>query len=239
MKIFTVGVDDTTCAFLEGMGFAAESDEVETPDDLYEWVAGGEYTAVVIDLDVTSWGFFAVRYLRSRNFVITIIGLSRGEGEEPWSEQRAAFLENGGDDYLHSPVNPRELAASLRAMVRRSNGLVVDVREIIIGDAVIRANLPAQTVTVNSLRVHLTGKELAIFLFLASSRGRVLSKEMILGNIYSAIENEPELKIIDVYICKLRKKLALMHIDAGNAIETVWGQGYRINSDSPPKSLVA
>ena len=228
MKIFEVGVDETTVAFLRGKGFSTVTDEVETPEDLYEWIVDGDYEAVVIDLDKTNWGIFAVRYLRSKNVLTSVVGLSRGDQEGSWSEQRASFLENGGDDFIRSPANPRELAASLRATTRRGKGLVLDVREFKNGDALIRVNFSAQTVTVNSQFIHLTGKEMLVLFLLASNRGRTQSKEMILGNLYSAIEDEAEIKIIDVFVCKIRKKLDEIHPDAGGIIETVWGRGYRI-----------
>ncbi|KND50373.1 MAG: two-component system, cell cycle response regulator CtrA [Parcubacteria bacterium C7867-007] len=201
---------------------------METPEDLYEWIVDGDYDAIVVDLDKTNWGIFAVRYLRSKNVLTSVIGLSNGNREGSWSEQRASFLENGGDDFIRSPANPRELAASLRATTRRGKGLVLDVRELKIGDALIRMNLSTQTVSVNGQFVHFTGKEMLILSLLASNRGRTQSKEMILGNLYSAIEDEAEIKIIDVFVCKIRKKLDEIHPDAGRVIETVWGRGYQI-----------
>lgn len=240
MKIFEVGVDETTLAFLRGKGFSTVTDEVETPEDLYEWIVDGNYEAVVIDLDKTNWGLFAVRYLRSKNVLTPVIGLSKGDQESPWPEQRASFLENGGDDFMRNPVNPRELAASLRAATRRGKGLVLDVREFRNGDALIRVNLSTQTITVNGQFVHLTGKEMLVLSLLASNRGRTQSKEMILGNLYSAVEDEAEIKIIDVFICKIRKKLDELHPDAGRIIETVWGRGYQIlPSADLPKEEVA
>ncbi|HWH16003.1 MAG TPA: response regulator transcription factor [Candidatus Paceibacterota bacterium] len=234
MRIFEVGVDGTTVAFLKTKGFSVTTAEVETSDDLYDWIADGEYEAIVMDLDATNWGLLAVRYLRSKDILTAVIGLTRGSGEENWSEQRSFFLENGGDDLLRHPTSPRELAASLRATTRRGKGLVVDVREVRCGGAVVRINISAQVVTVNGHPVHLTMKEMLILCFLASSRGRTHSKEMILGNIYSSLEDEPEIKIIDVFVCKLRKKLSDIHPDAGKAIETVWGRGYQIAvADTP------
>lgn len=241
MKIFEVGVDETTLAFLRGKGFSTATDEVETPEDLYEWIVDGDHEAVVVDLDRTNWGMYAVRYLRSKNVLTPIIGLSRGVQEESWSEQRATFLENGGDDFIRSPANPRELAASLRATTRRGKGLVLDVREFKSGDALIRVNLSAHTVTVNGQFVHLTGKEMLVLSLLASNHGRTQSKEMILGNLYSAIEDEPEIKIIDVFVCKIRRKLDDLHPNAGRIIETVWGRGYQIvdeNEQRRPKPAV-
>jgi two-component system cell cycle response regulator CtrA len=72
--------------------------------------------------------------------------------------------------------------------------------------------------------VHLTGKEYQMLELLSLRKGTTLTKEMFLNHLYGGMD-EPELKIIDVFICKLRKKLAT---SAGgkNYIETVWGRGY-------------
>ena len=90
------------------------------------------------------------------------------------------------------------------------------------GDLVV--NLDAKTVEVGSQRVHLTGKEYQMLELLSLRKGTTLTKEMFLNHLYGGMD-EPELKIIDVFICKLRKKLAT---SAGgkNYIETVWGRGY-------------
>lgn len=229
MKIFEVGVDEITLAFLRGKGFSPIRDEVGTPEDLYEWLVDGAYEAVVVDLDRTNWGIFAVRYLRSKNLMLPVIGLSKGNEESSWSEQRATFLENGGDDLLHSPANPRELAASLRATTRRGKGLIIDVREFRSYDSLVRVNLSSQTVTVNGTPVHLTGKEMLVLTLLASNRGRTQSKEMILNNLYLLEQDEAEIKIVDVFVCKIRRKLDEIHLGAGKVIQTVWGRGYQID----------
>jgi two-component system, cell cycle response regulator CtrA len=87
-------------------------------------------------------------------------------------------------------------------------------------------NLDAQTVEVDGARVHLTGKEYAMLELLSLRKGTTLTKEMFLNRLYRGMD-EPEIKIIDVFICKLRKKLS--HACAGeNYIETVWGRGYSL-----------
>jgi two-component system, cell cycle response regulator CtrA len=228
MKIFQVGVDETTLAFLNGKGFSVTTDDVEGPEDLEEYLSFGAYETIVINLDKTMWGVFAVRYLRSKGILTPVVAMTTGNEEDSWSEQRALFLENGGDDLLRTPVNPRELAATLRAGSRRGKGLIIDIREFKHGEALVRINLSLQTVMVNSEYVHLTGKEMGILSMLASNRNRTQSKEMLLSALYTAIEDEPEIKIIDVFICKLRAKLSAVHPDAGKTIETVWGRGYQM-----------
>jgi two-component system cell cycle response regulator CtrA len=80
-------------------------------------------------------------------------------------------------------------------------------------------------VEVNGQRVHLTGKEYQMLELLSLRKGTTLTKEMFLNHLYGGMD-EPELKIIDVFICKLRKKLADGGRQGKNYIETVWGRGY-------------
>ena len=85
-------------------------------------------------------------------------------------------------------------------------------------------NLDAGVVSVDDQPVHLTGKEYGVLELLSRHKGTTVTKEMLLNHLYGGMD-EPELKIIDVFICKLRKKLA--HAAGGNHhIETVWGRGY-------------
>lgn len=234
MKLFVIGVDETTQAFLRGRSFSVTTgdDDVETPEDLYEWIQFGVYDAIVIDLDKKNWGIFAVRYLRSKEIQTAVIGITTGTKEDSWSDQRSAFLENGGDDLFRGPVNPRELAASLRASVRRGNGLTLDIREFRNGDALVRINMSTQVVMVNGIQIHLTGKERILFMLLAGTGERVQTKEMLLSGLYTEIEDEAEIKIIDVFICKLRNKLKQVHPDAAALVETVWGRGYKLADKS-------
>ena len=85
-------------------------------------------------------------------------------------------------------------------------------------------NLDAKTVDVEGKSVHLTGKEYQMLELLSLRKGTTLTKEMFLNHLYGGMD-EPELKIIDVFICKLRKKLAEA-TGGDNYIETVWGRGY-------------
>jgi two-component system cell cycle response regulator CtrA len=87
-------------------------------------------------------------------------------------------------------------------------------------------NLDARVVSVDDQPVHLTGKEYAILELLTLRKGTILTREMVLDHLYGGLD-EPELKIIDVFVCKLRKKLA--QATGGNHyIDTVWGRGYML-----------
>ena len=126
----------------------------------------------------------------------------------------------GADDYMTKPFHREELVARIHAIVRRSKGHAQSVIQT--DDLVV--NLDTKTSEVNGARVHLTGKEYAMLELLSLRKGMTLTKEMFLNHLYGGMD-EPEVKIIDVFMCKLRKKLA--NASGGkNYIETVWGRGY-------------
>ena len=126
----------------------------------------------------------------------------------------------GADDYLTKPFDRAELRARIQAVVRRSKGHANSV--IRTGD--VEVNLDTQTVNVNGESLHLTGKEYGIMELLSLRKGSTLNKDQFLNHLYGGID-EPELKIIDVFICKLRKKLEKAS-GGKNYIEPVWGRGY-------------
>ena len=126
----------------------------------------------------------------------------------------------GADDYVTKPFHRDELVARIHAIVRRSKGH----SQSVIKTGKLAVNLDAKTVEVDGSRVHLTGKEYAMLELLSLRKGTTLTKEMFLNHLYGGMD-EPELKIIDVFICKLRKKLCLA-CGGDNYIETVWGRGY-------------
>lgn len=123
-----------------------------------------------------------------------------------------------------SRLHKIELVARINAVVRRSKGHAESVIRI----GKIAVNLDGKVAEVDGARIHLTGKEYAMLELLALRQGSTLTKEMFLNHLYGGID-EPELKIIDVFICKLRKKLTLA-CGGENYIETVWGRGYMLRA---------
>jgi two-component system, cell cycle response regulator CtrA len=121
---------------------------------------------------------------------------------------------------MTKPFHRDELVARIHAIVRRSKGHSQSLIEY--GDLLV--NLDSKMVEINNVRVHLTGKEYQMLELLALRKGMTLTKEMFLNHLYSGMD-EPEIKIIDVFMCKLRKKLA--NASGGkNYVETMWGRGY-------------
>ena len=233
MKVLVAGLDDTTIAFLREHGVAVEVQDVEGVEDLEAWLQDGLFEAGVIDLEKSNLGIYAARSLRAKKISTPIIGISHGSEDRVWGDHRAMFLENGGDDLLHGPVNPRELTASLRCVTRRFKGALLDIVECRNRDAKLKVNLTTKSVSINGREIELTSKEQSIMLLFASSPGRVLSKEMILTQMYTGgVDDEPEMKIIDVFVCRLRRKLTDAHPDAEAFIKTEWGRGYRLPEQS-------
>ena len=161
-------------------------------------------------------GYEVLRTLRVAKVQTPILILSGLNG----IDDKVKGLGFGADDYVTKPFHKQELVARINAIVRRSKGHAQSV--ITTGDLIV--NLDAKTVEVGGQRVHLTGKEYQMLELLSLRKGTTLTKEMFLNHLYGGMD-EPELKIIDVFICKLRKKLDAAS-GGQNFIETVWGRGY-------------
>jgi two-component system cell cycle response regulator CtrA len=239
MKLMCVGLDTTTVLFLRQQGIAVEVVKPDEIEDLCDWLADGQFGALVINVEQSGQGIYLSRGVRTEKIGTPIIGISAGSDGCSWSEYRARFLENGGDDLLEHPASPRELLASVRAVTRRYAGSLVDYHEFVNGTVRLKINMVTSLVTVNDLAIELTGKERLTLLALAAAPGRVLTKEMLMNSLYAGTpDEEPELKIIDVFICKLRKKLSEKHPDAGAFVQTVWGRGYALKTESVGKRSV-
>ena len=176
-----------------------------------------DYDIIVLDLQLPDMsGFEVLKALRVAKVQTPVLILSGNA----IVEAKVKALGFGADDYMTKPFHKDELVARIHAVVRRSKGHAQSV--IKTGD--ITVNLDAKTVDVTGSRVHLTGKEYQMLELLSLRKGTTLTKEMFLNHLYGGMD-EPELKIIDVFICKLRKKLAAA-ANGKHHIETVWGRGY-------------
>lgn len=185
-----------------------------------------DYDIIILDLMLPDIdGIEVLRRLRDSRVKTPVLILS-GLTE---SEMKVKGLATGADDYLTKPFDKAELLARIQAIVRRSKGH----SQSIIRTGRMAINLDAHTVEVDDKPVHLTGKEYGILELLSLRKGSTLNKEIFLNHLYGGMD-EPELKIIDVFICKLRKKLSTA-TGGDNYIETVWGQGYVLR-DSEEKT---
>ena len=176
-----------------------------------------DYDLMILDLNLPDMaGFEVLRQVRLARIHTPILILTGDDS----TEQKLKGFGQGADDYLTKPFHRDELVARIHAIIRRSKGHAQSV----INTGRITVNLDAKTVTVDDTPVHLTGKEYQMLELLSLRKGTTLTKEMFLNHLYGGMD-EPELKIIDVFICKLRKKLAEA-TGGENYIETVWGRGY-------------
>jgi two-component system cell cycle response regulator CtrA len=187
-----------------------------------------DYDIIVLDLQLPDMsGFEVLKSLRLAKVQTPVLILSGNA----IVEAKVKALGFGADDYMTKPFHKDELVARIQAVVRRSKGH----SQSVITTGKLTVNLDAKTVEVDGTRVHLTGKEYQMLELLSLRKGTTLTKEMFLNHLYGGMD-EPELKIIDVFICKLRKKLAVA-CNGEHYIETVWGRGYVLRD--PEEKAVA
>ena len=195
MRVLLVEDDPTTSKSIEMMLSSAGMilDITDLGEDGLEIGKLYDYDIIVLDLMLPDIdGYEVLRRLRSAKVETPVLILS-GLTE---SEQKVKGLGTGADDYLTKPFNKNELVARIHAIVRRSKGH----SESIIRTGKLSVNLDGRTVEVDDKPVHLTGKEYGIMELLSLRKGTTLTKEMFLNHLYNGMD-EPELKIIDVFVC--------------------------------------
>jgi len=231
MRVLLIEDDSATAASIEmmlkGEGFIC--DTTDLGEDGLEIGKLYDYDIIVLDLMLPDIdGYEVLRRLRAARVRTPILILS-GMAE---LDNKIKGLGFGADDFLAKPFDRRELIARIQAIVRRAKGH----SESVIRTGKLTVNLDSRTVEAEGSPLHLTGKEYGILELLSLRKGTTLTKEMFLNHLYGGMD-EPELKIIDVFVCKLRKKLAVAtHGD--NYIETVWGRGYVLR-DPPGGEITA
>jgi two-component system cell cycle response regulator CtrA len=225
MHVLLIEDDNATAQIIELM-LKAVRFNVDTTDLGEEGVDLGklyDYDIVLLDLNLRDMpGFEVLRILRVSKVETPILILS----DLASIEDKCKGLGFGADDYMTKPFHKDELVARIHAIVRRSKGHAQSVIQT--GDLIV--NLDTKTVEVTGARVHLTGKEYQMLELLSLRKGTYLTKEVLLNLLYGGMD-EPEPKIIEVFICKLRRKLA--NASRGKTyIETAWGGGYTLREPS-------
>ncbi len=229
MRVLVVEDDSATAKSIELMlkseGFIC--DTTSLGEDGLEIGKLYDYDIIILDLMLPDMdGYEVLKRLRAARIKTPILILS-GLAE---LDNKIKGLGFGADDYLTKPFDKRELVARVQAIIRRSKGHSHSV----IKTGKLMVNLDTRTVEASGQPLHLTGKEYGILELLSLRKGTTLTKEMFLNHLYGGMD-EPELKIIDVFVCKLRKKLATA-CAGENYIETVWGRGYVLRDPTPAKS---
>jgi two-component system, cell cycle response regulator CtrA len=230
MRILLIEDDSGTAQSIELM-LKSESFNVYTTDLGEEGIDLGklyDYDIILLDLNLPDMsGFEVLRSLRVSKVETPTLILSGLAG----IEDKVRGFGCGADDYMTKPFHKEELVARIHAIVRRSEGHAQSLVQS--GDLVV--NLDRKTVEVNGPRVHLTGKEYQMLELLALRKGMTLTKEMFLNHLYGGMD-EPELKIIDVFMCKLRRKLAAAS-GGKNYVETMWGRGYVLRDPTEEEAV--
>ncbi len=229
MRVLLVEDDSATARSIELMlrsgGFVVDTSEFG--EDGIEVGKLYDYDIILLDLMLPDIdGYEVLRRLRAQKVqtpILIISGLSE-------MDNKIKGLGFGADDYLTKPFDRRELIARIQAIVRRSKGHAVSV----LRTGRLSINLGAHTVEIDGKPVHLTSKEYGILELLSLRKGTTLTKEMFLNHLYGGMD-EPEPKIIDVFICKLRKKISKV-ANGDNFIETVWGRGYVLRDPAEVKA---
>lgn len=207
-------------------------DSVDTGGEALDLVCRQAYDLILLDLMLPDIdGYEVIRQMRLARVAVPLLvlsGLSRASA-------RVRALGMGADDFMTKPFDKSELIARVGAIVRRS----IAPKQATLQAGLVSLNLDSRRVTVAGTDVRLTGKEFAILELLVLRKGLILSKEALLTHLYHGTD-EPEMRILDVFVCKLRKKLAL--VGAPDLVRTVWGLGYTVSDPGPavtPNSIVA
>jgi two-component system cell cycle response regulator CtrA len=213
--------DDLTVAhglslILKGSGAIVE--HAATGEEAIGLTRHYEYDVVLLDVilpDVKGYEVVrCMRTMRNDTPVLILSGLSRPQA-------KVKGLSLGADDFITKPFNTSELLARVQAITRRRK--CYSQPNLRLGG--IELNLDSREVAVNGQEVRLTSKEYSILELLILRKGKLLTKDAFLNHLYNGTD-EPERQIIDLYICRLRKKLAVAGAD--NVIGTVWGHGYML-----------
>ncbi|MCW6512257.1 response regulator transcription factor CtrA [Lichenifustis flavocetrariae] len=224
MRVLLIEDDASVSRSIELM-LGSEKFNVYTTDLGEEGIDLGklyDYDIILLDLNLPDMsGYEVLRTLRGAKVRTPVLILSGLAG----IEDKVKGLGVGADDYLTKPFHKDELVARIQAIVRRSKGHAQSV--ITTADMIL--NLDEKTVSISGSRVNLTGKEYQMLELLSLRKGSTMTKEMFLNHLYGGMD-EPDLKIVDVFICKLRKKLSNAS-QGRNYIETIWGRGYVLHDN--------
>jgi len=209
MRLLTVGLDDT-------FQFDYPTDKAVDDEDALSMLAVYEYDCCIAD--PLGSGEMFPHQVRQRKMDVPLIML------DPIHDVmlRVNLLSRGADRVLMVPIDKMELEAYIQALLRRCNGASLD-NIITIGELTLQVD--KGEVLINGESTHLTNREYQILEIMMRQPNRIFTKEAIVMGVYGGID-EPQLKIVDVFICKIRTKR--LHMMSYNPISTIWGRGYRM-----------
>lgn len=193
-------------------------DETNDSQEVLDLIKFYEYDAILLRLsEERPSEVELIRKLRLAKVRAPIVAVARSMTESA----RLRILQAGADDLIVNALSHEEVFMKMQNLIRRSRGF--QDSSLCIGS--VEINMNAKKIFAKGKPVTLTKKEYQIAEILALRKGAVLSKEAILDHLYGGLD-EPNPKIIDVFICKIRKKLQSMGVE--DFIETNWGRGYMV-----------
>lgn len=211
-------VREVVCAYLDREGFSTS--EAIDGEAALECVAEREPDLIVLDVMLPKLdGYSVITELRKHTQVPVILLTARAEEVD-----RVLGLELGADDYVVKPFSPRELAARVRSVLRRTNGLEHRTTTLEFDDLVIDGS--TRDVLVRGSRVDMPPMEFDLLMYLASSPRQVFSRGQILDHVWGSSTDWQDPSTVTVHIRRLRQKIE-RDADAPERIQTVWGRGYR------------
>jgi two-component system, cell cycle response regulator CtrA len=237
MRVLLIEDDSATSASVTMM-LRAENHIVDATDLGEDGLEIGklyDYDIIVLDLMLPDIdGYEVLRRMRTARIRTPILILSGLGSTGP--DPKIKGLGFGADDFLTKPFDRRELIARIQAIVRRAKGH----SESVIRTGKLMVNLDSRIAEVEGQPLRLTSKEQGIIELLSLRKGSTITKEAFLNHLYGGMD-EPAMKIIDVFICKLSKKLDRA-TGGENYIETIWGRGWALRdpvaAEPPPPMLV-
>lgn len=205
------------------------TEQASSAGETLEFLRLYDYDLVLMDLQLPDMpGYEAVRQMRAAEFSLPVVLVA--EAATPQAKVRC--LDNGADDFVTTPCELDELLARMRAVVRRSQGHSNSTLRL----GPVELSLDRREVRVHGQKLQISRREFAVLELLFLKQGVILNKTAFLNHLYCGME-EPEMKTIDVIICRLRKKLAAAGVPT--LIDTVWGCGYILREPLPMDALPA
>lgn len=222
MRILIIDKDKS---YNQGLAFFLRNqdmivDSVFTSEDGNELARLYDYDLILMDLALSDTSGL-LKKMRTGGIDTPILILSALTA----TAHKIACFNAGADDYVVKPCDKNELYARIQAIIRRSRGY--SQSQIKIGDMCV--DLESKIITIGGKVLHLTAKEYALIELLCLRRGMTVSKEQFLNHLYNGMD-EPEMKIIDVFLCRIRNKIERLS-NGKQYIQTIWGRGYILKED--------
>ncbi len=218
---------DSGKSFTQNLSFFLKSkdmvvDTALSGEDGWELARLYDYDIIIMENRLSDkTGYDILKHLRLSGNMTPVIVIS----SEISISEKVKMLTQGADDYLVKPFDKNELVARMQAVVRRCHGHAGAIIKI----GQMEINMTSKTVFIAGQPLKLTGKEYALLELLCLRRGMMISKEQFLNYLYGGIDT-PEVKIIDVFLCRIRRKIKKLS-DGKQYIHTAWGRGYILKED--------